>query len=168
MRTPQITAILFLVLFVVGCNNSQTKKAKESDSLIAKPIDEKPTSIKKKIAEKESSTSCDSIVRELVLSSKRYKQLTKRLNKAVINNGGQSFKLSLEGSPNTHRSTSEIHSKTYDFTVYEVYPERQMNAAQFTFDPDNKQLYEYDPVIDTLIPIEFDKNLLVNFESNCK
>ena len=192
MRTIRITVILFLVLAAFACNNQQSKKAKgdasatkklTSEKSIIKKIDktdEKPISKRidkidekpvikntNKLVQKELKP-CENLVADILTTSPRYRQLTKGLNNAVVKNGGLPFGISLEGSPNPRQDKAWSYSKTYDFTVYEMYTDRQLNTARFSFDPSNKQLYEYDAVNDKLKPIEFDRNLLLKFEALCK
>jgi len=168
------------MLVALTCNNQRREKAKDSNSavktqtsekLISKKIDkiDEKLIIKKlvKSVQKEFNP-CENIVAEILTTSPRYKQLTKGLYEAIVKNGGLSFGISLEGSPNPRQDKAWSYSKTYDFTVYEMYTDRQLNTARFTFNPNNKQLYEYDAVHDRLIPIEFDRNLLLKYEALCK
>jgi hypothetical protein len=111
---------------------------------------------------------CVDIAKEIVITSPRFIQLTKGLTSAVIDNGGQSFGVSLEGSPNPKKDKALSFSKTYDFTVYEIYTDRQLNAGSFSFNPVNNQLYEYNQVADKLQPIVFDRDLLMAFGLLCK
>jgi len=159
---------VFSILAAIACNNQQSKKADDSGSLVSKPTSEKP--IQKKIvkSKQKDSTPCENLVKEILITSARYKQLTKGLDKAVVKNGGLYFGIRLEGSPNPGHGKAWSYSKTYDFTIYEMYTDRQLNTARFSFSPDNKQLYEHDEVQDKLIPMEFDRNLLVKYETLCK
>jgi len=74
----------------------------------------------------------------------------------------------MEGSPNPRQDKTWSYSKTYDFTLYEMYPDRQLNTARFSFNPEDKLLYEYDEVHDQLKPIAFDRELLKKYEALCK
>lgn len=100
------------------------------------------------------------VVKKVLKTSARYAQITKGLHKAVIENGGQGFGICLERSPNPKKDGAMGFSKTYDFVIYEMYPERQLNIAWFTFNPHTKKLYEYDPILDRQKQIAFDKNVL--------
>jgi hypothetical protein len=111
---------------------------------------------------------CRNVVMDILKTSPRYIQLTKTLNEEVIKNGGTSFGVSLESSPNPSQDNTCCYSKTYDFSVYEMYKNRQLNTTRFSFDPNNNKLYEYDAVLDKLVEIEFDKNLLNKYEAICK
>jgi len=181
MKTIKIIIfILFSLLAVYACNNRQSKKVKDVTIAIENTTAEKPVikevvkidekSILKKTdkIEQKELTPCEKLVKEILTTSPRYKQLTKGLDKAVVKNGGQSFGISLEGSPNPRQDNAWGYSKTYDFTVYEMYADRQLNTVRFSFNPNDKQLYEYDAVKDQLKPIEFDRNLLLKYETACK
>lgn len=168
MKSIRITVIIFSVLAVFACNDKQSKKADDNSSAVIKPKSEKP--IRKKTEENglKNFKPCENLVKEILTTSMRYRQLTKGLNKAVVKNGGLYFGVSLEGSPNPGQDKTLSYSKTYDFTVYEMYTDRQLNTARFSFNPENRQLYEYDAVHDQLKPIEFDRNLLPKYETLCK
>ena len=165
IRTTAVVLIVFIILAVFACNNKQSKKVENEVLKVKKPTTEKS------IAGKTDKTgyivlkSYDSLVTEILTTSPRYKQLTKGLNKAVVKNGGQFFEFNLERSPNPNQYKLWSYSRTYDFLVYEMYTDRQLNIARFSFDPDNKQLYEYDAVMDQQIPIVFDRSLLSKFEA---
>ena len=163
-----ITVIVFSMLVAFACNNQQSKKAEDNDSAVRKRTSEKPINKKTDKTEKKELKPCENIVTEILTTSPRYRQLTKGLNEAVVKNGGLSFGITLEGSPNPGQDKAWSYSKTYDFTIYEMYPERQLNTARFSFNPENKQLYEYDAVHNQPKPIEFDTNLLIKYEALCK
>jgi hypothetical protein len=116
---------------------------------------------------KKYSKDCENLITEIVTSSNRYKQITKGLNKAVVKNGGQFFGIRLDGSPDPKPKEVCGYSKTFDFIVYEMYPDRQLNTARFSFDPDKKLLYENNINSDKLKPLEFDKKLLIKYDSIC-
>jgi len=108
------------------------------------------------------------IVTEILTTSPCYQQLTKGMNNAIRKNGGQSFGLELEGSPFPKEDKADAFSQTYDFLVYENYPNRQLNSNRFTFNPENKRLFEYDPVLDEQKPIAFNKKLLHEYNMSNK
>jgi hypothetical protein len=62
--------------------------------------------------------------------------------------------------------SGNIHE--YDFNVHETYADRMPVIARFTFNPDDRQLYEYDAVKGNLKQIQFDRNLLNKFNEVCK
>lgn len=142
----KVVAIILTILVAFTCNSKKNKK----DTL--------KTEIR----------THESIVKEILTTSPRYKQLTEGLYEVVVKNGGTSIGISLDGSPDPKKDRAGSYSKTYDFTLYEMYSERRMNTTRFSFNPDNKQLYEYDAVNEQLNPIEFDKNLLLEYEGLLK
>ncbi len=101
-------------------------------------------------------------------TSDRYKSLTDGLAERVIKNGGTSFGISYEGSPNPKIDSATSYSKTYDYSVHESYPDRAPVIARFTFDQTKRQLFEYDTALDSLIPTSFNKKLLVALDKACK
>ena len=112
--------------------------------------------------------SCYQVVVQILTTSKRYKQLTKGLYERVVKNGGTSYGIMLEGSPNPKQDTAMEYSKTYDFNLHESYPDREPVIARFTFDKKKRQLYEYDVVNDELKAIDFNKKLLLELDKACK
>jgi hypothetical protein len=163
MKTFRILVIVLFILSAYTCNNKNNNK----DATNKTAQKNEKTLAKNKTTPKDFKI-CESLVKNILLTSPRYIQLTKGLEKTVIKNGGQSFGISLEGSPNPKPDKAWGYSKTYDYTIYEVYTDRRLNTARFTFDPNNMQLYEYDAVADKLVPIEFDRNLLEKYKTLCK
>ncbi|MBN1183623.1 MAG: hypothetical protein JXB49_15135 [Bacteroidales bacterium] len=168
-QSIKIAVIAFTLLAAYACNSEQSKKVEDKDtSIIKMPISEESIIKEEDKSDLKELRLCENLVIEVLTTSPRYKELTKGLAEAVIANGGLSFGISLEGSPNPERDWARSFSKTYDFTIYENYENRQVNIARFSFNPDNKQLYEYDAVQDQLKPIVFDGDLLITFDSLCK
>jgi hypothetical protein len=110
---------------------------------------------------------CGEIAYEILLSSHRYKEQTKGLYEAVVKNGGTSYGVTFDGSPSPKQDKALEYSKTYDFSLHETYPDHNHNIALFTFDKKANRLYEHDTAADSLIPIEFDINLLHKFNKTC-
>jgi len=104
---------------------------------------------------------CLEVVEEILTTSPRYIELTIGLKKVIIKNGGISFGISLEGSPNPINDDALAYSKTYDYNIHEIYLDRISVMARFTFDPEKKQLFEYDVINDKLKMIDFDRGLLI-------
>jgi len=167
MKSFRITIILFVTLFAFACNNQQSKKA-EDRTIVKKRTPERAIIKKPELAVYKEFKTCEEVIKEILTTSPRYKEITKGLSKAVIRNGGLSFGVSLEGSPNPKQDKAQSYSKTYDYTVFEMYTDRQLNAASFSFNPNDKKLYEYDAINDRLNNIEFDRNLLLKYNSLCK
>jgi len=171
VKILHFTIIIIAFLVVVSCNNESknvepstvtvTDKAaiiKDTFIEIDKPIQNKIKHIR----------SCESIAKEILITSDRFKQITKGLNEAIVRNGGQSYGVSLEKSPNPQKDKAWSYSKTYEFLIYEKYRDRQLNSFRFSFNPKTKRLYEYDPISDKFKPIAFDKQLLNQFDSAIK
>ena len=163
MKAIRIAVIAFSVMAAFACNNQQSKKAEVDSTAVRKPISEKPIIKKLNKTEQKDLKSREYIVKEILTTSPRYKQITKGLHKAVVKNGGLSFGIGLEGSPNPRQDKAWSYSETYDFTLYEMYTDRKLNIARFSFNPNNKQLYEYDEAHDQLKPIAFDRSLLLKY-----
>jgi hypothetical protein len=168
MKTIKIAVFVFILLATLACNKQKGKNAETDSATVNKPITERSDIKKTDKTEQEEFKPCDSLVKEILTTSPRYKKLTKGLYKAVVKNGGQSFGIRLERSPNHKQDSRMSYSKTYDFAVYEVYTDRELNTARFSFNPINKQLYEYDEVHDQLKTIEFDRNLLLKYDTLCR
>ncbi|QXU41987.1 hypothetical protein [Pedobacter sp. D749] len=103
------------------------------------------------------------IAYKIVETSPRCKQLTKGLYERIVKNGGTSYGIMLESSPNPKTDPSQEYSKTYNFNLHESYADRMPILARFVFDPKKQQLYEEDVVNNKLIAIAFDKKLLTLF-----
>ena len=103
------------------------------------------------------------IAYKIVETSPRCRQLTKGLYERVIKNRGTSYGVMLESSPNPKTDPSQGYAKTYNFNLHESYADRMPIIARFVFDPIKKQLFEEDTANDKLIPISFDKKLLISF-----
>jgi len=104
------------------------------------------------------------IAYRIVETSPRCKQLTKGLYERVVKNGGMSYGVMLETSPNPKIDPSQGYSATYNFNLHESYSDRMPVIARFIFDPKKRQLYEEDTLEGKLIAISFDKKLLTLFD----
>ena len=166
MKTIKLIILGFTLLTILSCNYQQNKTTKDQ-SVVKRPLSENKLNKKTDKIVIKDSIPCKYIVEKILTTSPRYLNLTKGLTKAVIKNGGSAFGISLEGSPNPKQDKAMSYSRTYDFTLYETYPDRQLNTTRFTFNPKNKQLYEYDVINSQLLPIEFDKSLLLKYDKNC-
>lgn len=138
------------------------KITNESDDLTDKNI------AKVDIKEKRELKTCIDIVMEILRTSPVFLKRTKGLKEAIVKNGGTSYGIIIEGSPNPKNDNSFKYSQTYDFNLYEDYPDRIVTIDRFSFNPIQRQLYEYDIVEDKLNPIDFDRNLLLKFNEICK
>lgn len=112
--------------------------------------------------------SCLDIVMEILTTSPNYKKKTDGLSDAVIKNGGFSYGITLEGSPNPEQDDALDFSESYDFNLHETYDNRMPVIARYSFSPSNEQLYLYDVVESEWNPIDFDKKLLPEFRKMYK
>lgn len=160
--------VFFLALTTVlfSCNKKEIvikETSKNVDTMTAKD------SVKTSPIEKRSDTiACVDVVIEILTTSPSYIKDTKGLYEAVVKNGGTSIGITVEGSPNPKTDKALSYSETYDLSLHETYPDRMPTIARYTFDPSKKELFEYDVVEDTLVPIQFNKNLLPKFLKTCK
>jgi hypothetical protein len=111
---------------------------------------------------------CIDVVIEILTTAPSYVEETKGLYEAVVKNGGTSIGITVEGSPNPERDKARDHSETYDLSLHETYPDRMPTIARYTFDPSKNELYEYNTAEDSLIPITFNKELLLKYRNTCK
>lgn len=111
---------------------------------------------------------CIDVVMEILTTSPAYLEETEGLEEAVVKNGGTSFGIILEGSPNPNVDDALGFSNTYDFSLHETYSDRMLTIAIFTFNPADRQLYKFDDLEDELISIEFNRNLLVKLNEVCR
>ncbi len=137
------------------------KITNESDYLTDKNITKAGIKFKRELE------TCIDIVMEILTTSPKYLKLTKGLDVAVVKNGG-SLGVYIEGSPNPKNDEAIEFSDTYDFKLFESYSDHDVVIRRFTFDPTDRQLYELDVAVDKLIPINFDRNLLLKFNEICK
>jgi hypothetical protein len=140
----------------------QWKISSESDDVTENKQSEEKKSNEKQI------NNCLDVVMKIVTTSPLYLKKTKGLNDAVVKNGGTGFGLMLEASPDPETDGASEFSETYDINLHESYPDRMVVIARFTFNPKEKQLYEYDEIEDKYTPIEFDKELMPHIEWYCK
>jgi hypothetical protein len=138
------------------------KISTETDNVTEKNLLYKKLWINKKMP-----TTCTDIVLEILMTSPTFKKITAGLENRIIKNGGTSFGVTLEGSPDPGRSKTQSYSNTYDFNVHESYPDHSPVIARFSFNALEQQLYEYNVVEDNMISIDFDKKLLMKFNQSC-
>jgi len=139
--------------------------AKQKDGSVAASMDSVSS---KQSADSKGKKTCPDIASEIMASSATFKNKTEGLLEAIVKNGGTSYGIELEGSPDPIIDKAPAQSKTYDFNLHETYADRAPVVARFSFDPQSKQLYLYDPVLDSLTPIDFDRRLLRKFDEICQ
>lgn len=161
--------VFFLALITVffSCNKKETV-IKETPKIVVDTIVAKDAVKTNEIEKTTDSTACVDVVIEILTTSPAYVKDTKGLYEAVVKNGGTSIGITVEGSPNPKADKALSYSETYDLSLHETYSDRMPTIARYTFDPSKNELYEYDVVEDTLMPIKFNKNLLPKFLKTCK
>ena len=149
--------ILLSIFYLTSCKNNNK---------VVNFISNDTSKIVDKTQKRKSNTSID-IVLEILTTSPKYLQKTKGLYEAIVKNGGESFGIIIEGSPNPQSDNALSLSDTYNFSLHETYSDRITVIAKYTFNPIDSQLYEYDFAKDKLTPIDFDRNLLIKFNEIC-
>lgn len=163
-----IFTLLISMCFFVSCKeNEQNKNQKKSRELMAINLSKNTISNSNSKTEKDKSK-CTDIVIEILESSQVYKKITKGLTEAIIKNGGTSYGIEVEGSPNFPDDNSMEYNEKYNLNIHETYSDHMPVIAHFTYNPNNGLLYQYDVANDTLISIKFDKGKLIKFNKNCK
>jgi len=167
-----------------SCNNKKEKKDETINKDVSTKVKDKSDSLENNLLkqdtvlptkpvvketeshEQKNLLDIEKLVRKILTTSPRYIELTKGLQAKIEENGGLYYGVNIERSPVTdHGRQDDYYPKTYEFTLYEMYPKRQLNTSRFTFNPTSKKLFEYDQVNDVLIPIEFNKALLTQYDS---
>jgi hypothetical protein len=160
----KLFTVLFFFIVLVSCGKRGDNNATEATTEAAASAD----STKQVQLQGARTRNCLDVVTEILTSSPAYQKRTLGLAEAIQKNGGSSFGITLEGSPNPEKDQALNLSETYDFSLHETYEDRMPTIARYSFNPSEKKLYEYDVVNDQLIPIDFDKNLLATLSELCK
>lgn len=155
--------LLVILLFLASCN-TQNKPASADTATVDSGIIQHEN----EVTDQHHIRYCSNLVKEILISSPRYKKLTDGLLQAVKKNGGTSVDIIMDRSPEAVNKQASDYSAQYEMQITESYPDRRVNIAHFTFDPSKNTLYEYDVVRDRLITIDFDKNLLEHSGEYCK
>jgi hypothetical protein len=167
----RILKVMLIVLFIFSafvCYNNQGRaKSGYAGTSVKRTVGKHSVAIADN-KEGEKTVPCINLIVEIVKTSPRYRELTKGLEEEIKKNGGISYGISLEGSPHPAKDKACCYSKTYDFTVNEIYSSRQLSAARFSFNPENQLLYEYDAVLEEKVRIDFDEDLLLTYDVICK
>ena len=160
---------LLTIFFLTSCNNNQNRKENVNNAKLKKNIHADRNNTKHSIGKGEKKfNTCLEVVFEILTTSPTYLKKTKGLNEAIVKNGGTSFGITIEGSPNPKKDDALDYSENYDFNLHESYSERTTVIAKFIFKLSDRKLYEYNTAEDKLNPIDFDKKLLVKFDEICK
>ncbi|CAA9194472.1 hypothetical protein FLA105534_00163 [Flavobacterium bizetiae] len=158
--------LLSLIMIIFSCHKTEVIK-------IAIKTNNKKTTTKDTIdqAQKDKvddTVNCIDVVIEILTTAPSYVEDTKGLYEAVVKNGGTSIGITIEGSPNPERDKALDYSKNYVLSLHETYPDRMPTIARYTFDPSKNELYEYNTAEDSLMPITFNKDLLLKYHKTCK
>jgi hypothetical protein len=151
-----------LITILVSCQKKETVKTPISN--IPKTVKIKPEQTKKNNA----SIICIDVIIKILETAPSYIEKTRGLQEAIVKNGGTSFGITVEGSPNPENDKALNYSGTYDLNLHETYPDRMVTIDRYTFDPSKNELYKYDAVEDTLQLINFNKDLLLEYHKICK
>ena len=77
---------------------------------------------------------------------------TEGLYDRIVANGGSGFDYNIEACPNQERYGCMEYSETYDFVLFEVYPDRFVTIDRFSYIPETGIFMLYDAAEDTYIP----------------
>lgn len=163
MKIVGLITIGSLIMAAYSCHYQPNKLENNNIASVNINAAEKSNNSKTNDAELKESDSKKELITKIVSNSPRFKQLSTGLTERVIKNGGLSYELRLERCPCNTNGKKWNYSKTFDFTLYEVYTDRELNTNSFSFDPSINQLYEYDAFTDKFVPIEFDRSLLFRY-----
>ncbi|MFA6403492.1 MAG: hypothetical protein WCX31_18005 [Salinivirgaceae bacterium] len=151
--------IVLLIMATYSCHYQQNKLENKNIPAANEIASDNSAGNSTNYFEQQESDSKKELISEIVSTSPRFKQTTNGLTEKVIKNGGLAYELRLERCPDNLNGKKWNYSKTYDFTLYEVYADRKLNTNSFSFDPSINQLYEYNAISDKFEPIEFDRSL---------
>ena len=167
-----LTVLLAFSLILLSCESANVKadieilpeKVEQTPSVdtIIEVQEKDPT-----IVIKNGPKTCLELVTLILESSPKFKAKTKGLNKAIIANGGTSYGIMLERSPNPGKEFSLEYSENYDFNLHESYPDRMQVIDRFSYSPSKQLLYYYDVIEDEMISIDFDRSYL-NYSELCR
>lgn len=160
--------LMSALLIPIACNGNKSKSntanpvaAEQKDKI----EDKTANKVEDKIEDKELKTCLDVVV-EIVTTSPFYLE-KKALEKEIIKNGGRGIGFTIEGSPDPESDGALEKSKTYDFNICEIYPDKNTSIVRITFDPKKKKLYKYDIIEDKHITIDFNRDLLKLLDELC-
>ncbi len=115
-----------------------------------------------------SEVTCMDVVEEIITTCPSYLKMTKGLAQQVEDNGGVGFGHIFEGSPNGEKGDDCPYTEMYEFNLHEYYATHSPTLARYSFNPNTKELFEYNPIDDQLFAIPFNKKLIEKFDKACK
>lgn len=158
--------LLSLIMILFSCHKTETIKTTVGSN--TKKAIEKDTIDRARNNNINDTVTCIDVVIEILTTAPSYIEDTKGLYETVVKNGGTSIGITVEGSPYPERDKARDYSETYILSLHETYPDRMPTIARYTFDPSKNELFEYDTAEDSLIPITFNKDLLLKYRKACK
>lgn len=157
-----ILSFITLVIIQTACNKPHLKRQQEKVSTVIK-TNNLDLLKKDSLLLTNQKTKLLPIITKIIETSPRFRQYTKGLKKAIVENGGIDWKLEFDESRFQDKGCLE----KYSFNLYELYDDRTPRIASFCFDIKKQKLYEEqitdskDIPAETLIPINFNKKLLL-------
>jgi len=167
MKIKNFLSFLLLIILFSNCKDSNKNLTQNEEQIIENHTQTEDLPEENKVSNLIKEDPCLIVAIEILTTSPSYLKQTKGKHEAVVNNGGTSYGIRVEGSPNPDTATGTEFSKMYEFAVHESYHDRIYTFARFKFDPTEKKLYEYEVVENLYHPIEFDKNLIQKFDKVC-
>jgi hypothetical protein len=163
----------FLILFLIfSCHKKIDNKEKESVNKDTLNKNKVLINDYKELKTENNDSICENCIFKILESSDRFKEITTGLEQRVKNNGGLGFTVWLEASPyqnDSKNSKSDRYSEHFELSIHENYDDRTPRIASFEFAPEKGGLlYEIDVANDSLIVIDFNKELLLEYNHFCK
>ena len=93
-----------------------------------------------------------SMIMDQLISSSYLINKTEGLYDRIVANGGSGFDFALEGCPDPATYGCLDFSETYDFVLFEIYPDRNVTIDRFSYIPETGIFMLYDIVNDTYVP----------------
>lgn len=169
-KAIQLIGILTIII-TASCTNSNTSTTITNNTTTVKELDVESDNLTENSMSNHGNSGpnpCLDIVIKILTTSPAYLEMTKGLYETVVKNGGTSFGITVEGSPNPKKDNALEYSENYDFNLHETYPDHSPVIARFTFKTSDKKLYKYDMAENKFVSIEFERKFLVKFDEMCK
>jgi hypothetical protein len=164
MKIITLKPLIALLLFAFSACQNNPNLITTHKSVVIDTLKNKQIAAQVKNIKPATYTNKADIVEQIVTTSPTFLKMTEGLAALVVKNGGTSFGVSMESSPNMEISGTDDQANTYIFELHESYPDRNVTIARFSFDPKKRQLFRYNGVNDTWTAIDLDKRWLVKFD----
>ena len=138
----KFVTICFFACFLLGCDADNSSKKEE---------------VQLESTSKEDRKTCLSIIEEIVTTSDSFKEEVGKLDYIVL----------LERSPFPIRDKAMDDGDFYEFSFAEDLEDHISTIARFSFDPEGKKLFLYDPIEDELVEVSFNRKLLDALRESC-